>query len=268
MSLNYLENLLADPASGVTKPAMVLVETIQGEGGCISASKYFFQGLREITARYDVPLVIDEIQTGLGRTGYMFAHEFADIVRDAILMSKAVGGGFPLSVVAYNKRYDSWQPGAHAGTFRGNQIALISGAAVMEYIKEPGFLESVRENGEMFMAALRELKTQYDCIGDVRGRGLMVGVEIVDPNRPLDFWGRYPANPSLTKKIKKMCLSNNLIVESGGRHDSVLRFLPPLVITKKDILDVVERFGEAVDAVYQESISQIDAVPALDVASN
>jgi diaminobutyrate-2-oxoglutarate transaminase len=178
---NYFENVLLDPESGITKPAMVIVEAVQGEGGCIPAPLDWLRRLREVTAAQDIPLVIDEVQTGFGRTGRMFAHEHAGIEPDAIVLSKALGGGFPLAVVVYHKRYDKWLPGAHAGTFRGNQIAMAAGAATIQYIREHDLALEAERKGKALLEALAPV-AKLPCIGEIRGRGLMMGMEVVSPD--------------------------------------------------------------------------------------
>jgi diaminobutyrate-2-oxoglutarate transaminase len=245
LSLAFLESVLGDPESGVCKPAMVLLEAIQGEGGCIPASANWLRQVREITQRHQVPLVIDEIQTGIGRSGDMFAFEHAGITPDAIILSKAIGGGYPLSLLVYLEKYDQWKPGAHAGTFRGNQIALVSGAATLEFIRREHVLEHVGEVGELLRQRLLELKDRFPCIGDVRGRGLMLGIELIDPNAPLDALGHPPTAGALAGAVKKACLDEGLIIESGGRQGAVLRFLAPLVITPDEVREIVERLGRA-----------------------
>ena len=250
LSLAYIESLLSDPESGVGRPAMLVVEPIQGEGGCIPASAEWLRGLREITARHDVPLVMDEVQTGFGRSGDMFAHEYAGITPDAIIMSKAVGGGYPLALVAYHEKYDHWSPGAHAGTFRGNQIALISGAAALEYLRRPGVLEAVRSVGQRLRQRLQALQQRFSCIGEVRGRGLMLGVELIDPDGVRTALGHLPANGTLARALKRACLEHGLIIESGGRHGAVIRFLPPLIITAADADAIVQRFETALASLW------------------
>ena len=133
-NLHYLESVLSDPESGVPLPAAVVLEVVQGEGGVVPADLQWLRGLRRITEKAGVALVIDEIQTGFGRTGRMFAFEHAGIVPDVVLLSKAIGGSLPLAVVVYRDWLDTWQPGAHAGTFRGNQMAMAAGSAVMRYL--------------------------------------------------------------------------------------------------------------------------------------
>jgi diaminobutyrate-2-oxoglutarate transaminase len=245
LSLAYIGNLLSDPESGITKPALIILEAVQGEGGCIPASAYWLQGLAALATQHDIPLVIDEVQTGFGRTGSMFAHQVAGIVPDAIVMSKAVGGGFPLALIAYHRRYDKWQAGAHAGTFRGNQIALVSGAATLDYLLAHDLPTVAGRLGAKLRAGLEDLQQRYPCIGNVRGRGLMLGVEIVAPDGVRDARGLPAADGVLAQQIKHECLQHGLIIETGGRYGAVLRFLPPLVITESEIDEVLTRLNLA-----------------------
>ncbi|SFU28911.1 diaminobutyrate aminotransferase apoenzyme [Clostridium sp. DSM 8431] len=247
--LNYISNVLNDTNSGITKPASVIIEAIQGEGGCIPAPDEFLVGLRKITEELDIPLIIDEVQTGFGRTGDMFAFEHSGIIPDAIVVSKAIGGGLPLSAVIYNSKYDKWESGAHAGTFRGNQLAMAAGKATLEYIKSENIIMQVREKGQMLLESLNEMKEKYKIIGDVRGRGLMLGIEIVDPKKTVDQYGKYPNSKELTSKIKKICFENGVILESGGRHGSVLRLLPPLTIELSDMKKVIEVIDSVIEKV-------------------
>lgn len=243
LSLRYLDNVLKDPESGISKPALVLVEVVQGEGGCIPASADWLRGLRELTRRHDIPLVIDEVQTGFGRTGWMFAHEVADIVPDAIVMSKALGGGYPLAVLAYDQRFDKWLPGAHAGTFRGNQIALVAGAATLQYLRMHNIPDQVVATGRYFERKLADLAHTFPCIGEVRGRGLMLGMEIISERR-----GECALDGALARRIKRQCFEQGVIVETGGRHGAVMRFLPALTIGQALIDEAVARIGKAITA--------------------
>lgn len=246
--LHYLERVLTDPESGITTPAAIFVEAVQGEGGVNPAPASWLRGLRELTARLDIPLVLDEIQTGFGRTGTMFAFEDAGVRPDAILVSKAVGGGFPLALLVYDTRYDTWEPGAHAGTFRGNQIGMVAGAAMMSVIRDESLVDAAVGKGKLIAAGLAELAERHQEIGDVRGRGLMWGMEIVDPGQPVDALGARPADGARAARLKRRCLEVGLIIERGGRHGAVLRLLPPLVITEDEIHEMLQKietaFGE------------------------
>lgn len=244
-SLSYLQHVLCDPESGITKPAAVVVEVVQGEGGVIPAPPEWLRGLRRITAEADVPLVVDEIQTGFGRTGEMFAFEIADIEPDAIVVSKAIGGGYPLSLVLYHERYDSWSPGAHAGTFRGNQIAMVAGTATMEVLSQQELIKGAKQKGEYLRSRLAELAARHRGVGEVRGRGLMWGLEIVDADGPMDSLGSLPPDGPRARAIQRACLESGLILETGGRHGAVVRLLPPLIIEMAELDEVVRRLDRA-----------------------
>jgi diaminobutyrate-2-oxoglutarate transaminase len=141
----YFERTLKDPESGITRPAAVIIEPIQGEGGVIPAPVKFLQTVRRVTEELDIPMIVDEIQCGVGRSGKFFAFEYADITPDVILTSKAIGGSQPMAVVIYHEKLDAWQPGAHAGTFRGNQIAMAAGTVVMKRVTLPSSLKCRRK---------------------------------------------------------------------------------------------------------------------------
>lgn len=252
ISLRYIERLITDPESGITKPAAVVVEAIQGEGGVIPASARWLQGLRDITRAHDIPLVVDEVQTGLARTGDLFAFEHAGILPDAVCLSKAIGGGYPLSVLVYHERYDRWKPGAHAGTFRGNQIAMVAGTATMEFILRENLVQQSRAKGHVLEKHLRAIAGRFPHIGDIRGRGLMWGLEIIHPDGPPDVIGSRPANGVLAQLIKRECLELGLILETGGRHGAVLRLLPPLIILQEEIEELAEKLSQA----FERAISR------------
>jgi diaminobutyrate-2-oxoglutarate transaminase len=246
LSSRYIENLLNDPESGILPPCAMIVEVVQGEGGSIPAPVEWIREMRRITREHNIPLIIDEVQTGIGRTGKLFAFEHADIIPDVVVLSKAIGGSLPLAVMIYNEKLDVWKPGAHIGTFRGNQMAMAAGLATLQYIKENDIPAKAAVLGERLMSRLNELKEKAACVGDVRGTGLMVGAEIVNEYAGRDQLGHYPAHPKLASRIQQECLSRGLILEVGGRHSSVVRFLPPLIITESQIDEITGIFAEAV----------------------
>jgi diaminobutyrate-2-oxoglutarate transaminase len=190
-----------------------------------------------VTSDLDVPLIVDEIQTGCGRTGTWYSFEHHGIVPDVILASKALGGiGMPIAVVFYNKKLDVWAPGAHTATFRGNQLAFAAGIAAVKIIQRDHVLENVREQGAYAFERLDEFDTAHDFIGEVRGLGLMLGMEIIDP-------GSGAPDPALAQRLQRGVLERGLIVELGGRDDCVVRLLPPLNITRETLdqaLDIIE----------------------------
>lgn len=246
--LAYLSNVLNDPESGIPKPAGAILEVVQGEGGVIPAPDDWMRGVRAITAAAGVPLLIDEVQTGFGRTGRLFAFEHSGITPDVIVLSKAIGGSLPLSVIVYRKELDGWLPGAHAGTFRGNQLAMAAGSATIRHIRSEGLAEYAANTGRDLLRRLRELQSRYPQLGDVRGRGLMLGIEIVDPDGRADALGHPPADPALAAAIQAQCLRHGLILELGGRRGSVVRLLPPLIITPRQIEHVVDIITAALGA--------------------
>jgi diaminobutyrate-2-oxoglutarate transaminase len=247
-SINHIETVLTDDESGIPKPAGIIVEAVQGEGGKIPAPDAWLRELRRITKEQGIPLILDEIQTGIGRTGKMFAFEHSGIIPDVVLLSKAVGGTLPMSVVVYHKDLDKWGPGSHAGTFRGNQLGMATGAATIKFIKQKHLHEHAAEMGEIFMNNLTRIQTETYCIGDVRGRGLMIGVEIVNKTSGVLQNGNPERYEKLARRIQFECFCRGLIIEIGGRQSSVLRFMPPLIITENQINHICEIFKDAVIA--------------------
>ncbi len=242
LAMNYLRTILTDPESGISKPAAVLVEVIQGEGGCIPAPDAWLKSLRELTYELDIPLIVDEVQTGLGRTGDIFAFQRSGIVPDVLILSKALGGGYPLSVVLYNAALDKWTKGMHAGTFRGNQIAMAAGCATMKIIQRDRLAENAREVGNLVLSGLQCLKQRYPVIGDIRGRGLMIGVEIVGSQ---NVQNSLELNGLLAGKIKSAAFEKGLMLETGGRHGAVLRLLPPINLSAADAKEILIRLDAA-----------------------
>jgi len=224
----------------------MILEPVQGEGGVIPAPDAWLASMRAITRERGIPLVLDEVQCGFARTGAMFAFEHAGIVPDVLVLSKAIGGGLPLSVVVYDESLDLWAPGAHAGTFRGNQLAMAAGTATMTYLLEHRLHEHAGAMGERMLGHLRALARGCNIVGDVRGRGLMLGFEIVEAEGELDACGARKASPSLARAIQAEALRRGLIVELGGRNDTVVRLLPPLIVTPEQI--------DAIATILEESV--------------
>lgn len=247
----FFERTLKDPECGITKPACVIIEPIQGEGGVIPMPVKFMQTIRRVTQELDIPLIVDEIQCGVGRSGKFYAFEYSAIVPDVILTSKAIGGSQPLSVVIYNKKLDKWTAGAHAGTFRGNQLAMKAGTVVMNTVSKPEFLADVQRKGDIISKRVNALKDEVSIIGDVRGIGLMVGTEFVDPASTPDLIGSRAASGGIAAAVQKRCFEKGLVVEKGGRHGSVMRCLCALNISDEDLnsaLDIFEDVVREIDA--------------------
>lgn len=169
LSARYIRSLLGDPESGVRPPAAMILEVVQGEGGAIPAPVEWLREMRRITEEHGILLIVDEVQTGFGRTGKLFAFEHAGIVPDILVLSKAIGGSLPLSVLVYRKQFDCWKPGAHIGTFRGNQLAMAAGLASLQLIRRENLVEHAAQRGHQLTARLQELQRKVPQIGDVRG---------------------------------------------------------------------------------------------------
>ncbi len=234
-SIRYIERLLNDDEAGIQKPAAIIVEPVQGEGGVIPAPVEWLRELRRITTEHGILLILDEIQCGVGKSGYRFAFEESGITPDILCLSKAIGGGLPMSILVFNKQIDTWKAGEHTGTFRGNQLAMVSGAKTMEIIERDNLVEHANIAGNYFRLGLEEIQTRVDCIAEVRGKGLMLGIEIVTPSGSKNKFDEREADSELTLSIQRASLERGLIVEKGGRDGSVIRFLPPLIITFEQI---------------------------------
>ena len=231
--LECLEYLKTDfdyiiPADNVSA---VLFEPVQGEGGYVVPPAKYVEALGKLCKELGILLIFDEIQTGMARTGRMVAAEHFNAEPDIMLLGKAVGGGYPLSVVAARKAVmDKWAPGSHGTTFGGHPVACASGAAMLEIISQPEFLQGVRDKGDYFRAGLLRLKDKYPVIGDVRGLGLMAAMELVKPDGAI--------NPDAASKIIKSLYEEKILALSCGYKGQAIRFIPPLNV-EQEILDQV-----------------------------
>ncbi|MDG2785991.1 pyridoxal phosphate-dependent class III aminotransferase [Vibrio alginolyticus] len=257
-SIRYIDRLLNDDESGIMKPAAIIVEPVQGEGGVVPAPAFWLRELRRICDEHGILLIFDEIQCGVGKTGYNFAFEESGIVPDILCLSKAIGGGLPMSLLVINKQYDTWKPGEHTGTFRGNQLAMVSGAKALEIIQRDNLVEHANIAGQYLRYGLESIQKRVNCIAEVRGKGLMLGVEIKTPNGELNKFGEPQADSELTLSIQRAALERGLIVEKGGREGAVIRFLPPLIISFEQI-DFALRVFE--DAILAAGGSHIETQP-------
>ncbi len=207
----------------------VMIEIIQGEGGINIAPEEYWEELKKVLKEKNILLIIDEVQTGIGRTGYLFAHEIYNIEPDIFTAAKALGNGIPIGALMAKEEVAIFEPGDHASTFGGNFIASEAAIAVLNEIKEKEFLYDVRKKGEYFRNKLEFLKEKYpEAIKDVRGKGLMIGVEIKDTSK--------------IKDISNKMMENGILIGSAG--GIALRFVPPLTVTKEEIdecLKVLDR---------------------------
>jgi len=210
--------------------AAMVVEPIQGEGGYVVPPKEFLQGLREICSRHGIMLVFDEVQSGFGRTGEWFAAQYFGIEPDLMAIAKGIASGFPLGAVcAKGEVMSRWTPTVHGTTFGGNPISCAAALATIETIRKEGLLKKARESGDYLLSRLRELQAKYEVIGDVRGVGLMIGMELIVPGSD-----REP-NPAAAKKVLNEALSRGMLMYPCGIRSQVIRVAPPLNITREQI---------------------------------
>src|SRR3954447_4371164 len=229
---------LLDKTVGAANIAAVVVEPIAGEGGFIVPAPGWLAGLAEWCRTYGVVLVADEVQTGFGRTGAWFACEHEGVVPDIVATAKALGGGLPIGgITARADLVDRVHTGGLGGTFGGNPLACAAALATITTIEQDGLLAHASRIGELLLDRLRAMQTSYDVIGDVRGRGAMVAIELVDATGAPD--------PALTARVAGGCHSEGVLVLTAGSYGNVLRFLPPLVIGD-DLLDEAIRVLEKV----------------------
>ncbi|MEU6081705.1 aminotransferase class III-fold pyridoxal phosphate-dependent enzyme [Streptomyces sp. NPDC047108] len=250
-------DLLTSPQCGAQPPAGVIVEPVQGEGELMPVPDEWLRRMRHLTAARGIPFVVDEMQTGVGRTGTFWAVERSGVAPDVMVLSAAIGGSLPLAVMVYRDDLDPGHPGASAGAFRGNQLALAAGAATLAHVRENRLAERAATVGERMIRQLRAFAAQRPCVVDVRGRGLMIGVELAGP----EGWactvgdrnetGEY-APSLLAAAVQNECLRRGLIVGVGGRRSGVVRLLPPLTISDEQADAVLERLGDAIDAAARD----------------
>jgi 4-aminobutyrate aminotransferase len=225
--------------------AAIIVEPVLGEGGYIVPPPGFLPRLREITRKHGILLVADEVQTGFGRTGELFAVRHWDVEPDILVFAKGIASGLPLSgIIARADLMARWRPGAHGGTFGGNVIACAAANATLDVIEDEGLVANARDRGAQLLGGLRRLAPAYPAIGDVRGLGCMVAMEFVKPN---EGDGRVP-DPEMTKRVIAEALERHLIVLSAGPYAQVARIIPPLVTTAREVDLALHIFDEALRA--------------------
>ncbi|WP_137287684.1 aspartate aminotransferase family protein [Halorussus salinisoli] len=245
-ALAEVRSILNDPFSGVTNPAGIWVEPIQGEGGVITPPEGFLPGLSEIADNHDIPLIVDEIQAGLGRTGQWFGSDWYDVTPSVMPMAKALGGiGLPLSATMYHEDLDTWEAGGHAGTYRGFLPAMRAGTRAIEYIQSHDLLTHARDVGEYMRSRLREGTENNSRIGEIRGKGLFIGVEFVDADGTPDS--------DVVSDIQQYCYEHGVLVWKAGRYGQVLRLLPPLVVTQGQAETGIEIILDAIDELPPQS---------------
>ncbi len=242
--LDYIR-MLFDRSVPASEVAAIFIEPIQGEGGYLVPPAGFLQGLRALCDEHGILLVFDEVQSGVGRTGKMFASEHFGVSPDIMTLAKGLGSGVPIgAVVAKRSIMKQWKRGAHGNTFGGNPIACAAANATIDLVTG-GLAANAAKVGEHFMGRLREMARTYPCIGEVRGRGLMIGVELIEPGPD-----RAPAKKLIDEVINRAYHNGVLLLSCGV---STLRFMPPLSVTTAEVDEVVgllrTTFDEALAAV-------------------
>jgi 4-aminobutyrate aminotransferase len=238
-ALNWIENRLFKTTTPPDEVAGIVVEVVQGEGGYVPAPKNFLDGLRRICDEHGIMLIVDEVQSGMGRTGKMFASDHYDLKPDIITIAKGIGSGLPIGATVARADLMDWKPGAHASTFGGNPVCIASALKTIELL-QGGLVRNSAEIGAYLKAGLEKLMGKYDCIGDVRGMGLMLGVEFVK-----DKASRVE-DPQLRDRVEIACFERGLILLGCGTNS--IRWSPPLILTQENVDVALEIFDEAITA--------------------
>ncbi len=236
-ALEALEDLLVSQIAP-SDVAAILIESVLGEGGYVPPPAGFLKGLREICDRHGILLILDEIQSGYGRTGKWFAFEHYDVEPDIMTVAKGIASGLPLSGVF--SRLDlmkKWPSGSHGGTYGGNAVACAAGVATIQAIREESMLENALARGTQLQTGLRKLQEVYPQIGDVRGLGLMIGTEF-------EVDGKFKKAKPLVKDITHAALERGLLLLSCGTYDSTVRWIPPLNVTEGQINEALAIFTD------------------------
>jgi len=206
--------------------------------------KGYLEGIRKICDEHGILLVIDEIQSGFCRSGKWFAHQYDGIEPDIMTIAKGMGSGFPISGIVYRSKYDgAWIPGSHGGTYGGGPLASAASLATIGVMKDENLPENARIQGERLVAGLKNLAKTTSQIGDIRGRGMMIGVEFLDGITPL---------PKLCSAVLAECYARDLLLISCGIRKNVVRWIPPLVATPADIDEGLSKFSDAVAAAVKK----------------
>lgn len=232
-----IEKILCKSLISPEEIASVFVEPILGEGGYVVPPIEFHQRLREYTRKHNMLLVVDEIQSGMGRTGKFLAIENYNVEPDIVLLAKGLASGLPLGAVISKKKFMSWKPGTHGSTFGGNPVACEASLATLNLIEE-GLMRNALKTGTRLIKKLKKLKEKFSIIGDVRGKGLMVGVELVKDRKT-----REPATRETQEIVRKAFKKGLLLLPCG---ESVIRFSPPLIISPEQVDVAVDIFSEVI----------------------
>jgi 4-aminobutyrate aminotransferase len=222
--------------------AAIILEPELGEGGYIPAPVRFLEALRDLCTHYGILFIADEVQSGFGRTGKFWGYEHAAVTPDIIVMAKGLGSGFPISGIAASRELMSkWPAGSHGGTYGGNALAAATAVATVQTIRDEKLPENAAMMGERLTDGLVELQGRYPVIGDVRGRGLMVGTEFTRGSKP---------DKDTTKAVQQACIQRNLLLLTCGSYENVIRWIPPLVVNAQQIDEALTVFEDALHSVH------------------
>ncbi len=244
--LRYLRHLVQNPHSGVDELSAVLVEPILGEGGYVVPPEDFLPSLREFCDAHQLLLIADEVQTGLGRTGKMWAVEHSNVTPDILCVAKTIGGGIPVSMVAYRDDLVRELPrGFHLGTYRANPLGLAVGTEVLRILKEGSIIEQTARRGATVLERIRGQMPDHPSIGEVRGKGFMIGVEFVRDPHDRTAW------PERARAMRHEMLQRGLLMHTCGSYDQCLRFMAPLTIEDELLERGLRVFSDSLDALEE-----------------
>ena len=231
--------------SALRPPASLIIECVQGEGGSVPGPVEWIRALRTLTTDHGVVMVADEVQAGMCRTGTTWSFERAEIVPDVVVVSKALGGGVPIAALVMRPELNVWKPGAFTGTFRGNSLGFAAALAVLRHARAVNLSEIAARSGSRLRGGLEKLSAEHPILGYVYGLGLMIGVDIIDPDGPPDACGARPPATAVAEKLRRATYKRGVLVELGGIARNVIRFLPPLTIVNEETDEILHAFEQA-----------------------
>ena len=236
-SIRELKRLLKSQTAP-EETAAIVVEPVLGEGGYVVPPKTFLPGLRQICDQHGILLIVDEVQSGFGRTGRWFAMDHSGVIPDIVIMAKGMASGMPLSGLAASRELmEKWTPGSHGGTYGGNAVACAAAIATIQVMREEGLIQNAAEMGQVLKAGLGQLQEEFPEIGDVRGLGLMVATEFSRPDG--QTW------PERASGVAQAAYRSGLMLLTCGTDGNVIRWIPPLIVDQAQIQEALDIFAEA-----------------------
>jgi diaminobutyrate-2-oxoglutarate transaminase len=248
-SSELLDRMLDDPGAGIDPPAAIVIETIQAEGGINVASEGWMRRIARVARAHGALLIVDDIQTGCGRTGPFFSFERAGLTPDIVCLSKSISGlGLPMALVLMRPDIDCWEPGEHNGTFRGNNLAFVGAEAALSFWQDARFTQSVSTAAELLREGLESIARR--CAAEVRGHGLLLGLA----------WN----SPDIAPAVSAAAFRRGLIVETCGARSQVLKLLPPLTVSRAELQEALEILtASAVETIAKQNVEDRSAIPLL-----